>query len=107
MLGRIVRQKGPVTYLVQVGTRIKFCHVDHLLKTGIDSTVVEEEEIMNMTSFDQTSEGELPSLCNSGNQVSLDEAVDSGEGAVEPSETTSETTMVSHSSRSQRLIEEI
>ena len=33
--GRIVRQKGPVTYLVQVGSRIRFCHVDHLLKTGI------------------------------------------------------------------------
>ena len=33
--GRIVRQKGPVTYLVRVGIRIRFCHVDHLLKTGI------------------------------------------------------------------------
>ena len=111
VLGRIVRQKGPVTYLVRVGTRIRFCHVDHLLKTGIHSSVVEEEEVMDMTSFDQTNEGELPGLCNPGNEVSLDEAVDSGAGAVEPSETASETTMVRHSSRhrqpTKRLIEEI
>ena len=69
--------------------------------------MVEEEEVMDMTSFDQTNEEELPSLCNPGNEVSLDEAVDSGAGAVEPSETT----MVCHSSRprqpTKRLIEEI
>ena len=107
VLGRIVRQKGPVTYLVRVGTRIRFCHVDHLLTTGIHSSVVEEEEVMDMTSFDQTNEEELPSLCNPGNEVSLYEAVDSGAGAVEPSETT----MVRHSSCPRQptkcLIEEI
>ena len=66
---------------------------------------------MDMTSFDQINEGELPGLCNPGNEVSLDEAVDNGAGAVEPSETASETTMVRHSScprkPTKRLIEEI
>ena len=66
---------------------------------------------MDMTSFDQKNEGELPGLCNPGNEGSLEEAVDRRAGAVESSETTSEATMVRHSSRSRQptkcLIEEI
>ena len=42
--GTIIKQKGPVTYLVQIGTQIRFCHVDHLLKTGTKATAVIEEE---------------------------------------------------------------
>ena len=30
--GIIIRQKSPVTYLVKVGDRIRFCHADHLLR---------------------------------------------------------------------------
>ena len=42
--GKIIRQKGPVTYLVQVGNQSRFYHVDHLLNTGIKPTSVIEEE---------------------------------------------------------------
>ena len=31
---RILQQKGPVSYLVKVGSRIRYCHVDHLLKSN-------------------------------------------------------------------------
>ena len=42
-----------------------FVHVDHLLKTGIHSSVVEENEVMDLPSFDQTNEGgESPDLQN-------------------------------------------
>ena len=37
--GKIVRQKGPVTYLVQVGGKVRFCHVDHLLTRRLASTI--------------------------------------------------------------------
>ena len=33
--GRILRQKGPVSYLVQVDSRVRYCHVDHLLKRNV------------------------------------------------------------------------
>ena len=29
--GQILRQKGPVTYLVRVGPKIRYCHVKHLI----------------------------------------------------------------------------
>ena len=32
VLGIIIRQKSPVTYLVKVGDRIRFCHADHVLR---------------------------------------------------------------------------
>ena len=32
VLGIIIRQKSPVTYLVKVGDRIRFCHTDHVLR---------------------------------------------------------------------------
>ncbi len=32
--GQIVQRKGPLTYLVRVDARVRFCHVDHLLKCG-------------------------------------------------------------------------
>ena len=41
--GRILQQKGPVSYLVRVGSRVRYYHVDHLLKsdaiTDRDGTV--------------------------------------------------------------------
>ena len=30
--GTVIRQKSPVTYLVMVGDKIRFCHADHLLQ---------------------------------------------------------------------------
>ena len=33
--GRILQQKGPVSYLVRVGSKIRYCHVDHLLKSNV------------------------------------------------------------------------
>lgn len=30
--GKILRQKGPVSYLVQVRSTVRFCHVDHLIR---------------------------------------------------------------------------
>ena len=32
--GTIVEQKSPVTYLVKVGPRTRYCHADHLLQSG-------------------------------------------------------------------------
>ncbi len=32
--GSIAKQLGPLTYLVKIGTKCRFTHVDHLLKTG-------------------------------------------------------------------------
>ena len=34
-VGQILRQKGPVSYLVRVGSKIRYCHVDHLLKSNV------------------------------------------------------------------------
>jgi len=36
MFGTIVQQKSPVTYLVKVGSRIRFCHLEHLLHTAVE-----------------------------------------------------------------------
>ena len=33
--GKILQQKGPVSYLVRVGSRVRYCHVDHLLKSNV------------------------------------------------------------------------
>ena len=44
MTGRIVRQEGPVSYLVRVRSRIRYCHGDHLLK----SKVTPEEETISI-----------------------------------------------------------
>ena len=35
--GTIVQQKSPVTYLVKVGSRMRLCHVDHLLRSKVTS----------------------------------------------------------------------
>ena len=32
--GRILRRKGPVSYLVTVGSKVHYCHVDYLLRRG-------------------------------------------------------------------------
>ena len=32
---RILQLKGPVSYLVRVGSRVRYCHVDHLLKSNV------------------------------------------------------------------------
>ena len=31
--GTILKQKGPRTYLVLVGKKIRYCHIDHLLES--------------------------------------------------------------------------
>ena len=30
--GQILRQKGPVTYLVRVGPKVRYCHVEHMIR---------------------------------------------------------------------------
>ena len=54
--GKVIRQKGPVTYLVQVGTQIRFCHVDYLLKTGVKPTSVieEKDEISDLPQYSES-----------------------------------------------------
>lgn len=37
LFGTIVQQKSPVTYLVRVGSRIRFCHMEHLLHTEVEN----------------------------------------------------------------------
>ena len=32
---KTLQQKGPVHYLVRVGSRVRYCHVDHLLKRNV------------------------------------------------------------------------
>ena len=56
--GRIVKQKGPVTYLVRVGSQIRYCHVDHLLRTGVKPSAIrpeEHDEITDIPNSDQPS----------------------------------------------------
>lgn len=36
LFGTIVQQKSPVTYLVKVGSRIRFCHLEHLLHAAVE-----------------------------------------------------------------------
>ena len=36
--GRILRRKGPVSYLVTVGSKVRYCHVEHLLRRKATST---------------------------------------------------------------------
>ena len=66
-----MRQKGPVTYLVQVGNQIRFFQVDHLLKTGVKPTSVsEEEDIMDIPSLDGRDErGESPDVSSHSNAI--------------------------------------
>ena len=49
--GIVLRQKSPVTYLVMVGHKIRFCHADHLLRnteSSIPSRGVDESDAVDM-----------------------------------------------------------
>ena len=39
-----VERKGPLTYIVRIGTSTKYCHIDHLLRAGSLSTTEEQDE---------------------------------------------------------------
>ena len=41
--GIIIQQKIPVTYLVKVGQRTRYCHVDHLLHNGNTPSQVDDD----------------------------------------------------------------
>ena len=43
--GTVVEQRSPVTYVVEVGPRKRFCHADHLLHSAV--TDVESEQDMD------------------------------------------------------------
>ena len=43
MPGIIVRVKGPLTYLVKVGLKTRYCHVDHLIDTLADIPTEQEQ----------------------------------------------------------------
>ena len=49
--GTIVQQKSPVTYLVKVGSRIRFCHADHLLHSAV-TNIDSEQDIEDLPSHD-------------------------------------------------------
>jgi hypothetical protein len=34
LFGTVVRRIGPLKYLVRVGSRVRYCHLDHLISTG-------------------------------------------------------------------------
>ena len=40
----IVARKGPLTYIVRIGTSTRYCHIDHLLRVGSLSTTEEQDE---------------------------------------------------------------
>ena len=109
--GKIIRQKGPVTYIVQVGTQTRFCHVDHLLKTGVKATieVEEEDEISDVVSSSQRDEGGDPSNLNRPENDTGQSETATGE--LPRVNTPSQTITSRHSSRirqpTKRLIEEI
>ena len=53
--GRIMCQKGPVTYLVRVDNRVRFCHADHVWKTNVKAMCEQEGQF----NFDVASETPL------------------------------------------------
>ena len=49
--GIILKQKSPVTYLVRVGQRIRYCHADHLLCNGNVNTPSQvDDDIIEVSS---------------------------------------------------------
>ena len=44
LIGVIVERKGPLTYIVRIGTSTRYCHIDHLLRAGRLSTTEEQDE---------------------------------------------------------------
>ena len=44
LVGVIVEHKGPLTYIVRIGTSTRYCHIDHLLRAGSLSTTEEQDE---------------------------------------------------------------
>ena len=44
LVGVIVERKGPLTYIVRIGTSTRYCHIDHLLRAGSLSTTEEQGE---------------------------------------------------------------
>ena len=43
--GIIIQQKSPVTYLVKVSQRTRYCHTDHLLRNGNIPSQVDDDMI--------------------------------------------------------------
>ncbi|XP_062594180.1 uncharacterized protein K02A2.6-like [Saccostrea cucullata] len=77
--GVIHRKLGPLTYLVRVGKRIRYCHVDHLLASS--ATMLEPE--LTPLPFDV----ELPSFKESGMDRALVSPDETGKGTPEMVET--------------------
>jgi len=104
--GRIVKQKGPVTYLVRVGSQIRYCHVDHLLRTGVKPSAIRTEEqdeiitdIPNCNSDQPSTETEILGSSNS------DDTAPAENESATANATTS--TTIRCSSRIRHLVEEI
>ena len=59
--GTIVQQKSPVTYLVKVGSRIRFCHADHLLHSAVINIDSEQdiEDLSELTCAPVMTEPEI------------------------------------------------
>ena len=107
--GIIIRQMSPVTYLVKVGDRIRFCHADHLLRQPnanipTQSSVENDYDVIDVwpggTPLEELS-GESVDIRNSeitGHNATLSPLLSSGE-------------VLRHSTREihapQRLIEEL
>ena len=43
--GILIQQKSPVTYLVKVGQKTRYCHADHLLRNGNTPSQVDDDMI--------------------------------------------------------------
>ena len=60
--GTVVRRLGPLTYLVKVGHRLRFVHVDHILQahsvdnaTGVEPTIDEPTNVLQDAAREQQS----------------------------------------------------
>ncbi|XP_069122416.1 uncharacterized protein [Argopecten irradians] len=49
LLGTVVKQLGPLTYLIRVGRTLRYVHVDHLLATGEESVELYDQPIASET----------------------------------------------------------
>ena len=70
--GIILKQKSPVTYLVRVGQRIRYCHADHLLCNGNVNTPSQVDDDIIEVSSENTDTPSSEAVLN-GDQETVDQ----------------------------------
>ena len=70
--GIILKQKSPVTYLVRVGQRIRYCHADHLLRNGNVNTPSQVDDDIIEVSSENTDTPSSEAVLN-GDQETVDQ----------------------------------